>query len=81
MKIKHSLLFLSSPASGLFEEPSSPFALTAINKLPALEFVRVEVAGVFGVPATRTDFDQALFTWARDHHAKFHKQLGEGIYL
>ena len=65
----------------LFEEPSSPFALTAINKLPALEFVRVEVAGVFGVPATRTDFDQALFTWARDHHAKFHKQLGEGIYL
>ena len=42
---------------------SSPFALTAINKLPALEFVRVEVAGVFGVPATRTDFDQALFTW------------------
>ena len=47
----------------LFEEPSSPFALTAINKLPALEFVRVEVAGVFGVPATRTDFDQALFTW------------------
>lgn len=65
----------------LFEEPSSPFALTAINKLPALEFVRVEVAGVFGVPATRTDFDQALFTWARDHHAEFHKQLGEGIYL
>ena len=65
----------------LLEEPSSPFALTAINKLPALEFVRVEVAGVFGVPATRTDFDQALFTWARDHHAKFHKQLGEGIYL
>ena len=47
----------------LFEEPSSPFALTAINKLPALEFVRVEVAGVFGVPAARTDFDQALFTW------------------
>ena len=46
----------------LFEEPSSPFALTAINKLPALEFVRVEVAGVFGVPTTRTDFDQALFT-------------------
>ena len=42
----------------LFEEPSSPFALTA-----------------------RTDFDQALFTWARDHHAEFHKQLGEGIYL
>lgn len=65
----------------LFEEPSSPFALTAINKLPALEFVRVEVAGVFGVPATRTDFDQALFTWARGHHAEFHKQLGEGIYL
>ena len=65
----------------LFEEPSSPFALTAINKLPALEFIRVEVAGVFGVPATRTDFDQALFTWARDHHAEFHKQLGEGIYL
>lgn len=65
----------------LFEEPSSPFALTAINKLPALEFVRVEVAGVFGVPATRTDFDQALFTWARDHHAEFHRQLGEGIYL
>ena len=65
----------------LFEDPSSPFALTAINKLPALEFIRVEVAGVFGVPATRTDFDQALFTWARDHHAEFHKQLGEGIYL
>ena len=65
----------------LFEEPSSPFALTAINKLPALEFVRVEVAGVFGVPAARTDFDQALFTWARDHHAEFHRQLGEGIYL
>ena len=65
----------------LFEEPSSPFALTAINKLPALEFIRVEVAGVFGVPATRTNFDQALFTWARDHHAEFHKQLGEGIYL
>ena len=65
----------------LFEEPTSPFALTAINKLPALEFVRVEVAGVFGVPATRTDFDQALFTWARDHHAEFHKQLGEGVYL
>ena len=63
----------------LFEEPSSPFALTAINKLPALEFIRVEVAGVFGVPATRTDFDQALFTWARDHHAEFHKQLGEGV--
>ena len=36
-------------SSYLFEEPSSPFALTAINKLPALEFVRVEVAGVFGV--------------------------------
>ena len=53
----------------------------AINKLPALEFVRVEVASVFGVPTTRTDFDQALFTWARDHHAEFHKQLGEGIYL
>ncbi|MBS5058942.1 MAG: hypothetical protein KHZ14_06670 [Collinsella sp.] len=65
----------------LFEEPSSPFALTAINKLPALEFVRVEVAGVFGVPATRTNFDQALFTWARDHHAEFHKTLFEGIYL
>lgn len=65
----------------LFEEPSSPFALTAINKLPALEFIRVEVAGVFGVPVTRTDFDQAPFTWARDHHAEFHKQLGEGIYL
>ena len=65
----------------LFEDPSSPFALTAINKLPALEFVRVEVAGVFGAPAARTDFDQALFTWARDHHAEFHKQLGEGIYL
>lgn len=65
----------------LFEEPSFPFALTAINKLPALEFIRVEVAGVFGVPVTRTDFDQALFTWARDHHAEFHKQLGEGIYL
>lgn len=63
----------------LFEEPSSPFALTAINKLPALEFIRVEVAGVFGVPVTRTDFDQALFTWARDHHAEFHKQLGGGF--
>lgn len=60
--------------------PRPPFALTAINKLPALEFVRVEVAGVFGVPATRTDFDQALFTWAR-HHAEFHRQLGEGVYL
>ncbi|MBS6599244.1 MAG: hypothetical protein KH292_08145, partial [Collinsella sp.] len=65
----------------LFEEPSSPFALTAINKLPALEFVRVEVAGVFGIPAARTNFDQALFTWARDHHAEFHRQLGEGVYL
>ena len=65
----------------LFEEPTSPFALTAINKLPALEFVRVEVAGVFGVPATHTNFDQALFAWARDHHAEFHKKLGEGVYL
>ena len=65
----------------LFEEPTSPFALTAINKLPALEFVRVEVSGVYGIPATPSDFDQALFTWARDHHAEFHKQLGEGIYL
>ncbi|WP_262348830.1 hypothetical protein [Collinsella aerofaciens] len=43
--------------------------------------MRVEVAGVFGVPATRTNFDQALFTWARDHHAEFHKTLFEGIYL
>lgn len=65
----------------LFEEPTSPFALTAINKLPALEFVRVEVAGVYGIPATQGDFDQALFTWARDHHTQFHKSLFEGIYL
>ena len=65
----------------LFEEPTSPFALTAINKLPALEFVRVEVAGVYGIPATKGDFDQALFTWARDHHTQFHKSLFEGIYL
>lgn len=65
----------------LFEEPTSPFALTAINKLPALEFVRVEVAGVYGIPASQGDFDQALFTWARDHHTQFHKSLFEGIYL
>ena len=65
----------------LFEEPASPFALTAINKLPALEFVRVEAAGVYGIPVTQGDFDQALFTWARDHHTKFHKILFEGIYL
>ena len=65
----------------LFEEPTSPFALTAINKLPALEFVRVEVAGVYGIPASQGDFDQALFTWARDHHTQFHKTLFEGIYL
>ncbi len=51
------------------------------QQAPALEFVRVEVAGVYGIPATRTDFDQALFTWARDHHTQFHKQLGEGVYL
>ena len=54
----------------LFEEPSSPFALTAINKLPALEFIRVEVAGVFGVPATRTDFDQALFICRGKRHSQ-----------
>ena len=65
----------------LFEEPMSPFALTAINKLPALEFVRVEVAGVFGIHARQGNFDQALFTWARDHHTQFHKPLCEGIYL
>lgn len=65
----------------LFEEPTSPFALTAINKLPALEFVRVEVAGVYGIPASQGNFDQALFTWARDHHTQFHKSLFEGIYL
>ena len=65
----------------LFEEPTSPFALTAINKLPALEFVRVEVAGVYGIPASQGNFDQALFTWARDHHTQFHKSLLEGIYL
>ena len=65
----------------LFEEPTSPFALTAINKLPALEFVRVEVAGVYGIPTSQSNFDQALFTWARDHHTQFHKALFEGIYL
>ena len=65
----------------LFEEPTSPFALTAINKLPALEFVRVEVAGVYGIPDAQDNFDQALFTWARDHHTQFHKTLCEGIYL
>lgn len=65
----------------LFEEPTSPFALTAINKLPALEFVRVEVAGVYGIPDSQDNFDQALFTWARDHHTQFHKTLCEGIYL
>ena len=65
----------------LFEEPTSPFALTAINKLPALEFVRVEVAGVYGIPASQSNFDQALFTWARDHHTQFHKPFCEGIYL
>ena len=65
----------------LFEEATSPFAMTAINKLPALEFMRVEVAGVFGVPTHRTELDQALFTWARDHHTEFPKQLSEGIYL
>ena len=65
----------------LFEEPTSPFALTAINKLPALEFVRVEVAGVYGISASQGNFDQALFTWARDHHTQFHKSLFEGIYL
>ena len=65
----------------LFEEPTSPFALTAINRLPALEFVRVEVAGVYGIPASQSNYDQALFTWARDHHTQFHKTLFEGIYL
>ena len=68
----HQAVSLASTCTGcgalqgshyLFEEPTSPFALTAINKLPALEFVRVEVAGVYGIPATKGDFDQALFTW------------------
>lgn len=41
----------------------------------------MEVAGVYGIPATKGDFDQALFTWACGHHTQFHKTLFEGIYL
>lgn len=53
----------------LFEEPTSPFALTAINKLPAPSSC-VEVAGVYGIPASQRNITQALFTWARDHHTQ-----------
>ena len=41
----------------------------------------MEVAGVYGIPDSQDNFDQALFTWARDHHTQFHKTLCEGIYL
>lgn len=65
----------------LFEEIDSPFYVDSMKKLEALEFIRVEVEGVYGVLNVWSTNDDVVYDYALKHHEDFSERLTECIYL
>lgn len=68
--------------ANLFDNVQSPFYVDSRRKLEALEFVRVEVEGVYGNGREGWHAnDDAVYEYALRHHGDFPERLAEGIYL
>lgn len=65
----------------LFEEVDSPFFIDSMERLEALEFLRVEVEGVYGAISSWGTNDDVIYEYAVAHHTDFPRRLVEGIYL
>lgn len=65
----------------LFGEVDSPFFIDSMERLEALEFIRVEVAGVYGAISDWGTNDDVTYEHAVAHHTDFPRRLVEGIYL
>lgn len=65
----------------LFEEVGSPFFIDTVEKLEALEFIKVEVRGIYGTVSDYHSNDDMIYKYAETHHEDFPKRLVEGIYL